>query len=206
MPRHGDLLGTTANPLNPHLGSLANKGGPTQTLALLSGSPALNAGDNSAQSVTGPYDQRGNGFARVVNGAIDIGAFEVQPPPSPPPTPSGGGDTTAAHPSLFQALLSLFIDGAAWEAIYLGNEFVYGDNFNIDNYYGSPSQLDAVRANAAKAGINYDTVMSLSNFLNSLRGYYTIWPDIVANAPYAGPFAEFAVVAGAEAMLQAAQL
>jgi uncharacterized repeat protein (TIGR01451 family) len=74
----GDLLGSTANPLNPQLGLLANNGGPTQTLALLPGSPAINAGDNSAQSVTGPFDQRGQGFARVVDGTIDIGAFEFQ--------------------------------------------------------------------------------------------------------------------------------
>src|SRR5262249_42935325 len=33
-------------------------------------------------------DQRGGGFARVVNGHIDIGAFEVQPSPTPTPTPT----------------------------------------------------------------------------------------------------------------------
>src|SRR5206468_12368072 len=45
-----------------------------------SGSPAINAGD---PSFTPPpdYDQRGPGFPRVVNGRIDIGAFEeVQAP------------------------------------------------------------------------------------------------------------------------------
>ncbi len=197
---HGDLLGSTASPLDPHLGPLANNGGPTQTLALLPGSPALNAGDNNALSVTGPFDQRGSGFARVASGAIDIGAFELQPPSSPP---SGGGGAMAPHPSLFQALLSLYIDGAALEATQLANEFIYGPNFNIDNYFGSPSQLAVVRANAAAAGINYDTVLSLSNFLSTLRSFYTIQPDIAANVPYAGPFAEFAVIAGVQAVDQA---
>ena len=44
---------------------------------LLSGSPAIDAGD---PSFTPPpdYDQRGSGFSRVVNGRVDIGAFEVQ--------------------------------------------------------------------------------------------------------------------------------
>jgi len=33
------------------------------------------------------YDQRGRGFARIVDGAVDIGAFEVQGNGSePPPT------------------------------------------------------------------------------------------------------------------------
>jgi len=60
------------------LGPLQDNGGPTFTHALLAGSPAIDAGD---PSFTPPpyYDQRGPGFARVVNGRMDIGAFEVQP-------------------------------------------------------------------------------------------------------------------------------
>lgn len=60
----------------PMLGTLADYGGPTQTLALLAGSPAIGAGNASA---TNPAtDQRG--LPRVVNGSIDIGAFQTQPP------------------------------------------------------------------------------------------------------------------------------
>jgi hypothetical protein len=54
------------------LAPLANNGGPTQTHALLYGSPALNAGNNAATPAT---DQRG--LTRPV-GISDIGAFEVQ--------------------------------------------------------------------------------------------------------------------------------
>jgi hypothetical protein len=43
-------------------------------MALLAGSPAIDAGDNTGAPAT---DQRG--FPRIVGGAIDIGAFEVQP-------------------------------------------------------------------------------------------------------------------------------
>ncbi|MBX7105147.1 MAG: hypothetical protein K1X57_13785, partial [Gemmataceae bacterium] len=56
------------------LGSLASNGGPTQTIALLSGSPAINAGSNPAALAT---DQRGLGFNRSV-GQTDMGAFELQ--------------------------------------------------------------------------------------------------------------------------------
>ncbi|MGO9923686.1 MAG: choice-of-anchor Q domain-containing protein, partial [Isosphaeraceae bacterium] len=60
----------------PMLGTLADYGGPTQTLALLAGSPAIGAGNASA---TNPAtDQRG--LPRVVNGSLDIGAFQTQPP------------------------------------------------------------------------------------------------------------------------------
>jgi hypothetical protein len=60
---------------DPLLGPLADNGGPTQTMALLPGSPCVDAGDPAF--VTPPdTDQRGAGFARVSGGRIDIGAFE----------------------------------------------------------------------------------------------------------------------------------
>lgn len=76
----GDKVGTIQTPIDPRLGQLADNGGPTKTHALLPGSPAINAGDPAA---TGDYDQRGPGFARVVGGRIDIGAYEVQTVPGP---------------------------------------------------------------------------------------------------------------------------
>jgi len=76
FPGTGNLLGTIAAPLDAKLGPLAFNGGPTPTHALLPGSPAINSGNNSANLAT---DQRG--FARVVGGQADIGAFEVQATP-----------------------------------------------------------------------------------------------------------------------------
>jgi hypothetical protein len=67
----GDLPGT-----NPLLGPLANNGGPTDTYALLAGSPAVNAGDNTFCPAT---DQRG--VSRPQGPACDIGAFERVPTP-----------------------------------------------------------------------------------------------------------------------------
>jgi hypothetical protein len=57
--------------VNPLFGALQNNGGRTPTHALLAGSPAINAGNNSDASAT---DQRG--FNRIAGGIIDIGAFE----------------------------------------------------------------------------------------------------------------------------------
>ncbi len=60
---------------DPLLLPLANNGGPTLTHAFRDGSPAFGHGNNSGNFST---DQRGAGFARLVNGAVDIGAYEVQ--------------------------------------------------------------------------------------------------------------------------------
>ena len=77
-----DLTGTAAKPLDPKLSPLGNYGGPAQTMALLPGSPAINAGWN-ALAVDGngnrlATDQRG--FPRIYGPAVDIGAYEAQPP------------------------------------------------------------------------------------------------------------------------------
>ena len=86
----GGFLTATGDQINtdPMLGPLQNNGGPTFTHELLTGSPAINAGD---PNFTPPpfYDQRGPGYDRVVDGRIDIGSFEVQPccPPTPSPPP-----------------------------------------------------------------------------------------------------------------------
>jgi hypothetical protein len=64
----GTITGT-----NPLLSALGSFGGPTQTLALLPGSPALQAGTNAVAPAT---DQRG--VHRPQQGTVDIGAFESQ--------------------------------------------------------------------------------------------------------------------------------
>ena len=73
---------------------LSDNGGPTKTIALQSGSPAINAG-NPAFNGTGEFDQRRGGFARVQGGRLDIGAFEA-----PDSTQSGAAlvvNTRADH-------------------------------------------------------------------------------------------------------------
>jgi hypothetical protein len=77
----------------PGVGALASNGGPTRTMALLVGSAAIDSGPNPVVAFLGnTFDQRGTGFARVVNGAVDIGAFELQREPTPPTTMAGEGE------------------------------------------------------------------------------------------------------------------
>jgi len=69
---NGNLVGVA----NPGLGSLANNGGPTQTIALLAGSPAIGAGSSTITGVTVPTtDQRGDPRP---SSSIDIGAYQTQ--------------------------------------------------------------------------------------------------------------------------------
>ena len=84
---NGDVIGTSASPLNPRLGALSNNGGPTDTHSPLSTSLALNRGNNCVTNLSCPSnnppvplttDQRGSGFPRIFGSFIDIGAFEAQ--------------------------------------------------------------------------------------------------------------------------------
>jgi hypothetical protein len=82
----GNVIGSS-----PLLGPLQGNGGPTFTHALLSGSPAIDAGDDSAAPAT---DQRG--IVRPQGSASDIGAFEVEvvaatPTPTPTSVPGVSG-------------------------------------------------------------------------------------------------------------------
>ncbi len=84
-----DKVGTTASPINAKLGKLQNNGGPTLTIGLLSGSPAINAGSSVNAPAT---DQRGD--QRPTSGAIDIGAFQGTTTSTPVPL------LTAGNPSI----------------------------------------------------------------------------------------------------------
>ena len=67
--------GTDLPNTDPLLGALQDNGGLTLTHALLSWSPAIDAGDDAAAPAT---DQRG--VSRPQGSASDIGAFELAPP------------------------------------------------------------------------------------------------------------------------------
>jgi CSLREA domain-containing protein len=87
-----DQTGTIASPLDPKFDpdGLGHNGGPTRTVTLLPGSPALDKGTSNGLTGNLTTDQRGTGFPRIFddpaipnatggNGA-DIGAFELIPP------------------------------------------------------------------------------------------------------------------------------
>ncbi len=85
---NNDIVGTSASPIDPKLdpSGLQNNGGPTQTIALLSGSPAIDKGTNIGFTGSLVTDQRGPGYSRTVDNpsvanaagsdGTDVGAFE----------------------------------------------------------------------------------------------------------------------------------
>jgi hypothetical protein len=84
----GVVVGSGLVTANPLLGPLRNNGGPTLTMALLPGSPALNAGTLTGAATT---DQRG--AAR--DAQPDLGAYEAVSPLAPLGVPA---DLYGPHP------------------------------------------------------------------------------------------------------------
>jgi predicted outer membrane repeat protein len=91
------LVGTTTHNItgqDPKLGALANNGGTTQTLALLTGSPAIDTGDpvncltKDQRGISRPQDGDKDGTA-----VCDMGAYEFVPAATGggPLLPVGGG-------------------------------------------------------------------------------------------------------------------
>lgn len=95
---NGDIVGSISagtTVIDPRLGALQNNGGPTDTRAVLAGSPAIDRGNNcvvtdscatdpSPNTLPAPLltDQRSIGFPRLNNLAVEIGAYELQLTPT----------------------------------------------------------------------------------------------------------------------------
>ncbi len=132
---------------DPLLGALASNGGPTQTHALMAGSPAINSGLNFAAAVD---DQRLSGFPRTIGTQTDIGAFEATPNPnlavsltgSPIPEPGGMGTIDALLTE--SAGISLFVDLSFSGVAILDTDFsVDSDTLFIPNDGSLMSQAPA---------------------------------------------------------------
>lgn len=115
---------------DPLLGALASNGGPTQTHALMAGSPAINTGLNFAASVN---DQRLTGFPRTVGTRTDMGAFEAVSNPALLTTLTGspidenGGIGTIDGMLSESAGISLFVD------LSFGGVAILDTDFSVDS-------------------------------------------------------------------------
>ncbi len=108
---NGNQVGVT----NPGLASgLADNGGPTQTIALLAGSPAIGAGMNGAGGFTLFTDQRG--YVPPA-GVWDIGAYQYNavPPAAPTATLSAANVTPASYGQTSYTFSVTFASNAAIE-------------------------------------------------------------------------------------------
>jgi hypothetical protein len=96
----------------PLLGPLQDNGGPTQTLALLPGSPAIDKGSNALIPTGLTTDQRGVGFNRSINGTVDIGAYEYQPPATTTNLVSSLNSTSVGQMVTFTATVTATVPGS----------------------------------------------------------------------------------------------
>jgi hypothetical protein len=74
LAHNGNIVGSPSHVINAMLGPLQNNGGPTMTMALSAGSPAIGTADNAFVPVT---DQRGVTRRDLPGELTDIGAYEV---------------------------------------------------------------------------------------------------------------------------------
>jgi hypothetical protein len=152
--------------VDPMLGPLQNNGGPTQTMALLPGSPAIDAGDNTGAP---RFDQRGRGFHRIVNGIIDIGAFEVQ---SAGPGPAARREGLGAGPSLALPVSSLPLrtdSPASWSSARFPSQVtIPTETLNIAPRQAGQSGPNAVAVDRLLTAVHEDEQEQRA----------TRWPDL----------------------------
>lgn len=87
----------------PGLVALADNGGVTRTVALQPTSPARDAGDTS---VLGTLTEDQRGFRRVVGAAVDLGAYEYQPPGTATTITSSPGPSSFGQTVTFTATVA----------------------------------------------------------------------------------------------------
>jgi hypothetical protein len=162
-----NLIGTAGG-----LGSLQNTGGPTPTIELLAGSNALNAGNNTlvaAPLFSGPpiTDQRGISFARIIDSAVDIGAFErgcSLPAITPASLPPGILDVAYSQPlSAGSGLSYRLIGGSLPAGLSLSAAgLISGTPTSIGSFEVTVAANDS---NDCRASANYTLTISASDLV-----------------------------------------
>lgn len=185
----GSVVGATISGVGskfgpPKLNSLADNGGPTQTMLPQWDSPAVKAGD---PNWTAPpaNDQRGAGFPRDAGGRVNMGAIQgasAQPPPPPTYPPSAPRDVTAlAGDSL--AVVS-------WAEPASSGSFPI-TNYQIDDSTGTVSALVQIPSGEPLAATIEDLVNgeSYSFRVRALNGAgwgpWSVYSDPVTPTPEA---------------------
>jgi hypothetical protein len=152
----GDEVGTAASPINALLGTLGANGGPTWTMALLSGSPAINAPKQPHSPTVPPLDQRG--VPR--DAAPDIGAFEAS--------------TITSVPTLTAPALQ-----SAWS----GSSTSFGLGSFTDSGAESPWKVTVAWGDGSKTVFTTTATGTLAAKAHAYKapGFYTL-TETVANA------------------------
>jgi parallel beta-helix repeat protein len=149
-----DQLGSIAKPTVALLAHLGNYGGPTPTLALLPGSPAIDAGLTTGAPAS---DQRGEGRVN----AVDIGAFESQG--FTIAATSGSGQSTKISTQFSAPLVATVTATNPSEPVVGGMV-----TFN------APLVLQSANITGSPATIGITGTASVTATANALSGSYTV--------------------------------
>ncbi len=156
---------------------LKDNGGPSFTIALLSGSPAIDAGLNSNVPSSVTTDQRGTGFPRIYNTTVDIGAFEYAPPD--PTGAAGLVVTTDTDVVAADGLISLreAINNAnanADQSAITFDSTVFGTAKTIALGSALPNVTTPVTITGSSAGVTVDGVTKGFNLIDVNQGNLTL--------------------------------
>ncbi len=171
---------------DPLLDTLAANGGPTNTHALLEGSPAIDMGDPSGcldpQGLLINEDQRG--FPRPNGVACDIGAYEIQDS-EPPPLPTD--EAQMAIREMIEDLMKVLSDNAPAPTVTtpilltpINNDIIQQNNPNI----GCP--FDQTRGFGFRLFFDWTDATSP----NGIRGYHLFAMRIGAIFPIIDTFVQ----------------
>ena len=157
------LSGTSHNVADPKLGSLADNGGPTRTMLLLAGSPAVNAGGDACLAA----DQRG--FPRPWGAHCDIGAVEMQLP------------VIAVYPLSRNVAVgsdALFTVSVVTNDVPLGS-LTYQWRFNGTNFAGATNTSFTVSGDQTKDAGTYQIQAVASNYLGAVTSQVAVLRVVV---------------------------
>jgi predicted outer membrane repeat protein len=154
----------------PALSALANNGGPTQTMALLTGSPAIGAGTAIAGVTT---DQRG----LAIDSPPDIGAYQT-----PPAHPTSLSFTGLSSPTITYGTVNVTLSGT----------LASGDQFPPDTESVQVTLAGITQSAALGAGGEFSTTFDTST-LGAAGSPYTIGYSYAGDGTYASASASGAL-------------
>jgi CSLREA domain-containing protein len=176
---------------DPRLGPLTNNGGPTQTMALLSGSPAIDAGDpadcpaTDQRGVTRPQDGDGSPPA-----TCDIGAFEAPANTSPPPsscTPRPPVAVTSVPDGAGRLRVTVSTSGGAIGVLHFGA----ATNAQITAPGGSPNAASNFDVTPPPGATSFTFTVARATAGHGVQVPFTVvdacgaWPTFVGGGPTA---------------------
>ena len=153
----GDQVG-----VKPLLGPLKGNGGPVATEALLTGSPAIDAGDNSGCPAT---DARG--VLRPAGAACDIGAFEI----ATPAATTGKASTVSSAGATLNAIVSNPDIALGSASFQYGTTTAYGQSTAAASVAADSTQLaESARIGGLAPNTTYHFRVIVTNSVGTVLG------------------------------------